>query len=81
MWVSEVENNYFILIQNISITQFPYLRGDDALDIMPIDVCRRGGEGVYSLVACLCHLTIDHASLSRGGEEGGVLSLCMATVV
>ena len=24
-----------------------------------------GGEGAYSFVACLSHLTIDHASLSR----------------
>ena len=31
-------------------------------------LCRgvgRGGGGAYSFVACLCHLTIDHASLSR----------------
>ena len=25
----------------------------------------RGGEGAYSFVACLSHLTVDHASLSR----------------
>ena len=35
-----------------------------------------GGGGAYSFVACLCHLTIDHASFSRrsttGDREGGI---------
>ena len=37
-----------------------------------------GGEGAYSFVACLSHLTIDHASLSRrrrGDAVGGVFGV------
>ena len=31
-------------------------------------IFRRGGGGVYSFVACLSRMTIDHASLAKGGE-------------
>ena len=42
-----------------------------------------GGEGrAYSLVACLIHLTIDHASLSRRSTVGlDVLISCVAAVL
>ena len=35
-----------------------------------LDSGQRGGRA-YSFVACVSHLTIDHASLSRGEGEGG----------
>ena len=35
-----------------------------------------GREGAYSFVACLCNLTVDHASLSRrGGGKADAIDL------
>ena len=48
-------------------------------------VWRNGGGGAYSFIACLSHLIIDHAPLSRrrkGGERGRrVLVYCLALVI